>query len=69
MCYPPSRAVEEYEEYEKAIEKSNRDTDEPEPNYEHPPCGTKKYIEGAHKVTEYAWCEEAEAVVSFKRIE
>lgn len=43
--------------------------EEPEPDYRHEPCGTEKYISGAHKVSEFAWCEEAEAVVRFRRIE
>ena len=41
----------------------------PEPNYVHTPCGTSKYLDGAHKRAEFAWCEEAESVVRFTRID
>lgn len=45
------------------------DDDGVEPNYWHEACGTEKYINGAHKTTEWAWCEEAGTVVRFTRIE
>lgn len=67
-----------YEEmYRRAKEQGVWDIDDedddtptdPDPNYIHPSCGTTVYISDAHKMHEHAWCEEAEAVVAFERIE
>lgn len=41
----------------------------PEPNYVHEPCGTEIHIDGGHKHTEYAWCDQAGSVVRFTRID
>lgn len=59
-------------EYDKAIKRAQEEEESesgPDPNYIHPPCGTTVYIEGAHKMHEECWCDEAGKVVQFERIE